>query len=1191
MKHFDQKLWIIPLILVLHAITACGQTYVNRHYYWNEDNNQWQYYIAPRHFASGSTTSWGLNTNNGHNGIGSPYIFESAVYVDAGAHLNIEAGVTVLVGASNFLQVQGNLLVDGTAADPVSFTGSSESPGWWRGLVVREGGSATLHWADVSYGGHWNVQDNIQRYFTVYKQGSGTLSLNNTVLRDSNGDGLMVCNNSGAVTLTGSGFHDHPQAGLRLLNSGLVTAQDCSFGDNNYGVFHEPDDAYSSLGNTYYNNASGHIGVNGGTITTDRSWYDDGVPIRITNNLTVGEGASLTVHPSAVIEFNKNLQMVVLGDLQVPGTEEQPVSFTGSSESPGWWKGLVVREGGSATLHWADVSYGGQFNTQDNIQRYFNLYKQGSGTLSLNNTVLRNSSGDGMMVCNNSGAVTLTSSSFNDNINSGLRLLNSGLVTAQDCYFGDNNYGVFHEPDDAYSSLGNTYYNNALGHIGVNGGTITTDRSWYDDGVPIRITNNLTVGEGASLTVHPSAVIEFNQSLQMVVLGDLQVPGTEEQPVSFTGSSESPGWWRGLVVRDGGSATLHWADVCYGGYWNVQDNIQYNFNLYKQGSGTLSLNNTVLRDSSGDGLILQSHTGQLFLTGNQFVSNHTGIKVRNQPESVVISGQSIMDNSAFGVINQTSAVVDARYNWWGHESGPYHATLNPSGQANAVSNGVLFNPWLEEAVFDFHVISATAAENGSIDPSGAVIVFTGNSQWFFMTPDEGYYIDDVQVDGLSVGAVDAFEFHNVTQDHSIHAQFAINTYVITAVPEHEAFGSVTGEGVYNHFDMVELTATPNTGYHFVNWTEEGDIVMDGDDPAGAVYTFMAEADRSLMAHFSTSMVTVTFAVENQHGDYIDDAIITIDGTEYSPGEYVFELFAGSYQYQVYKACYLTAADEFFAASDMTVTVVLETLPGDASGDGAVNVLDVIAIANYYTGVDVDPFCFSNADVNGDDAIDVLDVIATVNLFISGKTAPYTSLLSGAAHLYLNPEGVYLESDGTLAGLQFELTGSLLQALDLKLLLPDHQMVYAVDNDVLRVMIFSLDNTPIPAGTTGLVMLNAPEGLLQFGEALAGNLNAEKVELVTHNYDATSAGLNPEDAGLRFYPNPASGELFVTFTHAGDAPAVLSLVNLHGQAVLSETLTGRGRHETVLSLEGLTPGVYMLRLELGNHLFIEKVVIK
>jgi hypothetical protein len=41
--------------------------------------------------------------------------------------------------------------------------------------------------------------------------------------------------------------------------------------------------------------------------------------------------------------------------------------------------------------------------------------------------------------------------------------------------------------------------------------------------------------------------------------------------------------------------------------------------------------------------------------------------------------------------------LDARNNWWGHPSGPYHPTLNPTGQGDTLlSDSVLFIPWLTE---------------------------------------------------------------------------------------------------------------------------------------------------------------------------------------------------------------------------------------------------------------------------------------------------------------------------------------------------------------------------------------------------------------------------------------------------------------------------------------------------------------
>ncbi|NLB74718.1 MAG: hypothetical protein GX795_11965, partial [Firmicutes bacterium] len=59
---------------------------------------------------------------------------------------------------------------------------------------------------------------------------------------------------------------------------------------------------------------------------------------------------------------------------------------------------------------------------------------------------------------------------------------------------------------------------------------------------------------------------------------------------------------------------------------------------------------------------------------------------------VTLRANCIFGNN-IGVANFGVAGVDATLNYWGHESGPYHATQNPSGQGNSVSDNVLFDPW------------------------------------------------------------------------------------------------------------------------------------------------------------------------------------------------------------------------------------------------------------------------------------------------------------------------------------------------------------------------------------------------------------------------------------------------------------------------------------------------------------------
>lgn len=70
-----------------------------------------------------------------------------------------------------------------------------------------------------------------------------------------------------------------------------------------------------------------------------------------------------------------------------------------------------------------------------------------------------------------------------------------------------------------------------------------------------------------------------------------------------------------------------------------------------------------------------------------------------------------------------------------------------------------------------HTIRASVGANGTISPVGWTSVGEGGEQTFTITPDAGYAVAKVLVDGRSVGAVTSYTFRNVTQDHTIEAVF------------------------------------------------------------------------------------------------------------------------------------------------------------------------------------------------------------------------------------------------------------------------------------------------------------------------------------------------------------------------------------------------------------------------------------
>ena len=96
---------------------------------------------------------------------------------------------------------------------------------------------------------------------------------------------------------------------------------------------------------------------------------------------------------------------------------------------------------------------------------------------------------------------------------------------------------------------------------------------------------------------------------------------------------------------------------------------------------------------------------------------------------------------------------------------------------------------------------------------------------------------------------------NSSFNHELNINCAVATasHTITAVADPEEGGTVEGAGTYDAGTVITLTATPNAGYSFVHWKENGTAVS-----SDANYSFIVSADRNLVAFFSLPLtVSVT----------------------------------------------------------------------------------------------------------------------------------------------------------------------------------------------------------------------------------------------------------------------------------------------------------------------------------------------
>ena len=110
--------------------------------------------------------------------------------------------------------------------------------------------------------------------------------------------------------------------------------------------------------------------------------------------------------------------------------------------------------------------------------------------------------------------------------------------------------------------------------------------------------------------------------------------------------------------------------------------------------------------------------------------------------------------------------------------------------------------------YSYYTIKATAGAGGSISPSGNVSVREGRDQTFTITPDKGYAVANVKIDGRSIGAVKSYTFENVKRAHTIEVSFTranefidvpTSSYFYEAVMWAVESGVTTGVSV-NRFD-------------------------------------------------------------------------------------------------------------------------------------------------------------------------------------------------------------------------------------------------------------------------------------------------------------------------------------------------------------------------------------------------------
>ncbi len=301
-------------------------------------------------------------------------------------------------------------------------------------------------------------------------------------------------------------------------------------------------------------------------------------------------------------------------------------------------------------------------------------------------------------------------------------------------------------------------------------------------------------------------------------------------------------------------------------------------------------------DSYGDGIlgggyvrILDGDEILVNIPGNSFTSEASRLFSVLSPAIISFNpenGEGNVSNDATYTISSSKALLDQNHDPLTNDNVASVITLKEN---NADGDAIAFDAVVE----DNSIIT--------IDPTASI------------------------ADGTIVYlAINAIDEDLVAINESVVFMVGANfTLTISAEANPIDGGSITGAGEYSYGEEVTLTATPDAGYHFVNWSENGYDIPDEDN----VYVFNAYEDRHMVANFALTTYTATFIVKDTNNNNVDGATIVLGEITNSAGDYVFdELLPGSYAYTVSKEGFfdgtgsITITDEDVSE---TVTLVVD----------------------------------------------------------------------------------------------------------------------------------------------------------------------------------------------------------------------------------------------------------------------------
>ena len=241
-----------------------------------------------------------------------------------------------------------------------------------------------------------------------------------------------------------------------------------------------------------------------------------------------------------------------------------------------------------------------------------------------------------------------------------------------------------------------------------------------------------------------------------------------------------------------------------------------------------------------------------------------------------------------------------------------------------------------------YTVSTSSSPSAGGSTSGGGTYNHGDAVTVSATNEAGYEFDNWSQGGSSVSTNSSYSF-TVTDNRTLVANFSQITYTVTTSSSPSGGGSASGGGSFTYGNVATVTASPASGYIFVNWTQGGSVVS-----TSAIYSFTVNSIRTLVANFSQITYVITTSTNptpggttSGGGTYVSGYSATVTATPASGYQFVNWAQGGSvvstnesYAFTVTSNRILVA--NFTVAAYTITTISSPSAGGTTAGGGSFN---------------------------------------------------------------------------------------------------------------------------------------------------------------------------------------------------------------------------------------------------------------